>query len=120
MRDTERYRRTGATVLQWAGWLTAIGIGAWSESTHRVHTSAPQWTDLAFVFALGVAIAATVARSRIRLAHTIVDAFKAGQQLAREDTNRRVDELHDGMDDIQRRIMENSRIINRQLNDKDD
>lgn len=99
--DTEHLRRTLTCILQWGAWLTTITLGMWStlEFDPAKGHFAPQWVGLAFIFALGVAIAASVARSRMRLTDTILQVFKAGQKIQRDDTDRRVQKIMDRMDE---------------------
>lgn len=112
MRDTERIRRVTASVLQWAGWITSAGLGVWSEVQYDPNHGdfAPQWVNLAFVFALGVAITASVVRSRMRLAGTIIGAMRIGHEVARQDASRQIEELAktiarntDAIDELEKR-----------------
>lgn len=75
-------RRRTALVLMWGGWMSAIGFGSWAALSFDPEHGhfAPTWVNLVFIFSIGVAIASGSAVSRIKLAQTIVEAFKAGFQ----------------------------------------
>lgn len=78
--ETERLRRAAALILMWTGWLGALAVFAYAtENFDPNHGNfAPQWVGFAFIGCIGVAIAGSTARSRMRLSDTIVAAFKAG------------------------------------------
>lgn len=83
----ERKLRILAIIGAWGGWLGSMGIGIWSEVAYDPNHGhfAPQWVGLAFIFLVGVAIAATGARSRHRLSDNIVDAFRIGLRNGQND-----------------------------------
>lgn len=80
-RDTEPTRRLVAVLLQWGGWLSTIGFGLYTVVAYDPNHGnfAPQWVTFVWIFSMGVAIAGTLVRSRMRLTSTILSAFKAGQ-----------------------------------------
>lgn len=99
--DTEPIRRVGASLLQWGGWAASIGLGIYSIQFHPEKGEfAPQWVGLAFVFAIGLAITGSLVRSRMRLSHTILSAFKAGRSAQRDETGERVNEVVKRQDEI--------------------
>lgn len=116
-RDTEPIRRMSAATLQWAGWLTCVGLGTWSIVAFDPNHGhfAPQWLGLTFIFALGVAIAASVVRSRMRMTKAILGAFKAGQESAAQCSERHV---NSALDQLDRRISHNSQIIRKEIQGK--
>lgn len=85
-KDTELARRFTAATLQWGGWSTCIGVFVYGatqfDPNHGVF--APQWVSFTFIFSMGVAIAGTLVRSRMRLTQTIIGVFQAGQQSERD------------------------------------
>jgi hypothetical protein len=86
---TEKVRRFGAALAMWGGWLGALGFftyGTLSFDPNHMHF-APQWVSFAFIGLIGVAIAGSTARSRMRLSDTIVKTFEAGFK-ASEDRKR--------------------------------
>lgn len=85
-KDTEPVRRIIALVLQWGGWISCIGIFAYATTYFDPNHGhfAPQWVGFGFILSMGIGIAGTLVRSRMRLTQTIVDAFKAGQQNERD------------------------------------
>lgn len=84
--DTEPARRGTAIVLQWGGWLTTIGVFIYAtlEFDPNHGNFAPQWVPFAFILSMGIAIAGTLVRSRMRLTDTIMNAFKAGARIRAE------------------------------------
>lgn len=90
-RDTEPLRRIVAAVFQWGGWITCIGVFVYATSQFDPNHGnfAPQWVSFTFIFSIGVAIAGTLVRSRMRLTQTILSAFRAG---AASERSRREDE----------------------------
>lgn len=88
----EPIRRLSASVFQWGGWMGALGVFVFaSVSYDPAHGKfAPQWVGLTFIGLMGLAIAGSVARSRMRLSDTIVDALRAGMlsERAREKRER--------------------------------
>jgi hypothetical protein len=83
----ERVRRPLALVFQWGGWLGCLGVGIWATDNYDPHKGqfAPQWVGFLFIALIGIAMAGTTARSRMRLTDAIVHAFQAGRLTARED-----------------------------------
>lgn len=81
----EKVRRPLAFIFQWGGWLGSMGLGIWSivEYDPTKGEITPPWVGLTFIFLLGIAIAGTGARSRMRLTDAIVHAFRTGQLVAR-------------------------------------
>lgn len=63
-----------------------MALGIWSEINYDPNHGdfAPQWVGLAFIFLIGVAIAASGARARHRLSDTIVEAFRIGLRNGKE------------------------------------
>lgn len=92
-RDTEPTRRLMASVLQWAAWATVVGVFVYATSQFDPNRGnfAPQWVGFTFIFAIGVAITATLVRSRMRLTQTILSVFRAGQRSERD----RQEDLHE-------------------------
>lgn len=80
----ERVRKWSALAAMYSGWGTSIGTGIYAVVGFDPAKGqfAPEWVSLTFIFAVGVAIAAGGAVSRIRLADTIVSAFKAGFEVS--------------------------------------
>ena len=94
--DTEPIRRGTAVFLQWGGWLCTIGVFIYAtlEFDPNHGDFAPQWVPFAFILSMGIAIAGTLVRSRMRLTDTIIKAFRAGAKSERErarDENERKD-----------------------------
>lgn len=87
--DTEPIRRVLAGVAQWGGWAASVGLLVYSIQFHPEKGDfAPQWVGLTFVMCIGVAIAGTLVRSRMRLTNTIMAAFRAGASLrAKQEAN---------------------------------
>lgn len=81
---SEPWRRTGALIAQWGGWLGALTIYVWSILA-RAGGPAPHWTSLTFIGLLAIAIAGTTARARMRLAGMIVDAFIVGMDSSKKE-----------------------------------
>lgn len=81
-RDSEPLRRIGASILQWGGWLSTLGFGLYSviEFDPNHGNFAPQWLTFVWIVSMGLAIAGTLVRSRMRLTKTILHAFKAGSE----------------------------------------
>lgn len=79
-------RRAVANIAMWGGWAGAIALGVWSITSYNPEQGqfAPQWVGLTFILLIGIAIAGTSVTSRIKLSRTIVDAFKAGFESARQ------------------------------------
>lgn len=80
----ESVRRVIASVLQWFGWLGSLALIIWATTEYDPHHGdfAPQWVGLSVIFLVGVSIAATSARARMRLSDTITKTFTAGFQTA--------------------------------------
>lgn len=76
----ERTRRAVASALQWGGWGGSLFLLIWGTINYDPAEGkfAPAWLSLGFIFLIGVAIAGTTARSRMRITDTIVQAFEAG------------------------------------------
>lgn len=76
----ESARRATASVLQWGSWMGAVFLLIWAPLTYNPSKGhfAPQWVSLTFILLIGIAIAATTARSRMRLSDTIVSAMQVG------------------------------------------
>ena len=91
----ENVRRVLASILQWGGWLGCLALFFWATNTYNPNKGhfAPQWVGFAFIFSLGVAIAGTTARSRMRITDTIVSAFKVGMSTAEEQRAAMVEQL---------------------------
>lgn len=70
---TEDQRRTATTVLTYVGWWGALLLTIWD-----VGFEGPRDLGIIIVFLIGVAIAASSARSRMKLAATITRVFEAG------------------------------------------
>jgi hypothetical protein len=64
----------------WGGWAGSLALGIWSVIEYDPNHGhfAPQWVGLAFIFLVGVAIAASSARARHKLSDQIVQAFRIG------------------------------------------
>lgn len=97
MENGERYRRLVALVLQWGGWLYAIFILVWATTQYDPAEGrfAPQWVGLSFILSIGIAIAGTTARSRMRLSDTIVDAFRTGMEAQKLDAHQKFKEAQE-------------------------
>jgi energy-converting hydrogenase Eha subunit B len=83
----EGTRRILASVAQWGGWLGSFGVFAWATLTIDPGT-APRvklLTVLVVIILVGVAVAGTTVRSRMRLSETIVHAFKVGMESVKHD-----------------------------------
>lgn len=82
----EKARRAVAILLVLGGWLGSTSIGIWAVVTYDPAKGefAPQWVGLGYIFLIGVSVAASTARSRMRMTDTIVGAFITGQKLADE------------------------------------
>jgi hypothetical protein len=76
----DRIRRVAIIVAVWGSWSGSMALGIWSVVDYDPNHGdfAPQWVGLAFIFLIGVAIAATSARARQKLSDQIVAAFKIG------------------------------------------
>lgn len=100
MNVTEKGRRLIASSLQWLSWWGALGLGFWAVQHYDPSEGkfAPQWVGLGYIFLVGVAIAATNARSRMKLSDTISQAFAAGMeahgQLIEKRTDKILNEIH--------------------------
>jgi hypothetical protein len=92
MKSDGTVRKWAAFTAMWGGWLTAIGMGIYSVAEFDPHMGnfAPQWVSFTFIGSIGVAIAGGSAVSRIKLAETIVAAFKAGFASAADHYNSKV------------------------------
>jgi hypothetical protein len=80
----EGLRRALASVIQWGGWLGTLGLFLWATFKYDPTEGrfAPQWVGFAFIFLIGLAIAGTTARSRMRLTDAIIHAFRTGMLTA--------------------------------------
>lgn len=76
----DRARKVLAIVCMWGGWLGSMAIGVWSAVAYDVQKGhvAPTWMGLAFVFLIGVGVAASNARARQRLSDQFVETFRIG------------------------------------------
>lgn len=76
----ERTRRVLAVLAMWGSWAAAMALGVWSVVDYDPNSGdfAPDWVGLTFIFLIGVAIAATSARSRQRMSDQIIEAFRIG------------------------------------------
>jgi hypothetical protein len=121
--DTEALRRVAASVIMWGGWGGCIGLGTWAivEFDPNHGDFAPQWVGLGFILLMGVAIAGTLARSRMRLTHAILTAFRAGVDSANEETDRRVEAITDRLDTANSIKINTARIaeLERELRNQD-
>ena len=83
----EGWRRFIASALMYGGWLICFGVFLYATLSFDPSKGefAPQWVSFTFIAAIGVSIAAGAARGRMRLSDTIVSAFRAGMNAARED-----------------------------------
>jgi hypothetical protein len=82
----EAVRRTIASVLQWGGWGGALFMIIYSALNYDPsrHELPPSWYGLTTIFLVGVAIAGTTVRSRMRITDTIVRAFEAGYDASQD------------------------------------
>lgn len=80
----EAFRNGAALFLVIAGWLGSAILGLWAVFAYDPSAGefAPQWVGLGYIFLIGVAVAASTARSRARMTETVIAAFKAGQAIA--------------------------------------
>lgn len=80
----EAFRRMLAAGLVMGGWFGSLSLGVWAVVSFDPNEGkfAPQWVGLGYIFLIGVAVAASTARSRMRMTDTIVSAFKTGQKIA--------------------------------------
>jgi hypothetical protein len=83
----ESVRRPLASIFQWGGWLGSLAICIWATVEYNPAKGqfAPQWVGFLFIALIGVAMAGTTARSRMRLTDAIVHAFRAGRLTAGDD-----------------------------------
>lgn len=83
----EIVRRPLAFAFQWGGWLGCLGLGFWATITYDPNKGqfAPPWVGYLFIGLIGIAMAGTTARSRMRLTDAIIHAFQAGRLTASED-----------------------------------
>lgn len=80
---TEERRRAGATVLACVGWFGALAL-----TVLRTADVIPDSTGIYVVLLIGVAIAAGMSLSRMRLAKTINAVFRAGYGKRDDDDER--------------------------------
>lgn len=80
----EQARRAAALFLVFGGWCGSMLLGLWAviEFNPSKGEFAPQWVGFGYIALIGVAVAASTARSRMRMTDTIVGAFATGQKLA--------------------------------------
>lgn len=74
----EEHRRVGALILAHTGWWGAL-VG----TALRVFNVIPQQYGVVIVLLIGVGVAAGLSLSRMRLATTIREVFKAGSEYRR-------------------------------------
>lgn len=93
--DTEPARRIVAAVLQWGGWATCVGVFVYATVDFDPNHGdfAPQWVGFAFILSMGVGIAASIVRSRMRLTKAVITAFTAGLAAQKEATDQRVERI---------------------------
>lgn len=100
MMFSETTRRKVASIVQWLGWWGALALGFWAVQHYNPAEGhfAPQWVSLGYIFLVGVAIAASNARSRMKLSDTIAKAFAAGMEahesLIKSRTDKILNEIH--------------------------
>lgn len=84
--DTEPARRALSAFFQWGGWATAVGVFVYATSQFDPNHGnfAPQWVGFTFIFSIGLGIAGTLVRSRMRLTKTILEVFRAGTLVRQE------------------------------------
>lgn len=76
---TENRKRLLNMIVCWGSWVTAIGIATWVVFFHDpIQQHSTRWPGLAVIILMGVAITASLIRSRYKLADTITDVFRAG------------------------------------------
>lgn len=82
----ERYRRAVASWLQWIGWVGSLALIFHATVAFDPNHGdfPPAWYGPTVILLVGVAIAATTARSRMRLTDTIRGAFETGLKAAEE------------------------------------
>lgn len=74
---TENHKRVLNMIACWGSWFSAIGIAVWAVFfTDPLHPV--RWAGLAVIILMGVAITASLIRSRYKLADTITNVFRAG------------------------------------------
>jgi len=86
MPDPESVRRVGADVLQWGGWGGAVFLLVWGTMNYDPSKGefAPQWVSFTFILCIGLAIAGTTVKARMRLSDTIIAAMKMGFQISED------------------------------------
>lgn len=92
--------RAVTAFLAWGSWIGAVAIFAYATWQYNPNKGdfAPQWVGFTFILCIGVAIAASAARSRQKLADTVLGAFTAGMVAQRESTLELVEQVRQ-MDD---------------------
>lgn len=83
---SESARRFIASAFQLGGWLGALGLGLWAVFSFDPSKGefAPQWVSLGYIGLIGVGLAGTAARSRMRMTDTIIAAMKMGFRISEE------------------------------------
>lgn len=78
----ETLRRRVSGLLQILGWWGSLGLGLWAAFSFNPAKGhfAPQWVGFGYIGLLGIAIAATHVRSRMRLQAAILKAFETGMR----------------------------------------
>lgn len=78
--EVDTVRRTLTIVCMVVGWVGSMTIGIWSAVGYDVTKGhiAPTWMGLAFVFLIGVGVAASSARARQKLSTQMIEAFRIG------------------------------------------
>lgn len=102
-RISEDTRRRSALVTAWTAWAAALSLTVFRvvgvfEGPHPI--------GAVIILLIGVAVTATMARSRYKLKEAIVGAFEAGLRAADTDRQRVADALHD---DLKERTSSNGR-----------
>lgn len=100
MNIPEGVRRVVASVAQVGGWLAAMGVGTFATINYdpASHQLAPQWVSMTFIACVGIALAGTAARSRMRLGDTLEQVLRLGNETSAqnrqriENVERRIDE----------------------------
>jgi hypothetical protein len=89
---TEERRRTATLILMWGGWIgagivTLLRLGTVNDRRDGVMLG-PEWGSV-IVLLTGIGVAATLARSRMRLTQIITGVFEAGLKAAANDRGKR-------------------------------
>lgn len=77
---TENHKRVLNMIVCWGSWFSAIGIATWvvffTDPLHPVRGG-----GLTVIILMGVAITASLIRSRYKLADTITEVFRQGVKI---------------------------------------